>query len=283
MAMKDTRRTDAGRLIIANATLPLLTHLAVGTGAWPADPTARATAIRNATRLVQEIGRTRWLERYFVREQPGGPLNVGGIAYVRVESPTNLLFYRFRFLDAEAQGNWTEYGLFGDGVAYVQAGAVILDRPQSGDDRANRDVIVGGNYNETANDTITITVSTGGGNGHAGLNFFSALHGNVLLLLNVAFGAPIALTNGLTVTFTGGADGVLTHGDQWMIRATANPATPTFAAGGVYDPVGNLNGQVLVPGTLFTVALNAVGDPPDVKGAVTIDLPWIQEVINGGS
>lgn len=108
-----TTFTADGRLVVAEAVMPLLTHLAVGTFAWGhADPDPTAMA------LGHEIARVRYIERLFVVEDPDGTLAVAGAKYSPSDDPTRLVYLRFRFIDAEAQGQWSEMGVFAGPVTY---------------------------------------------------------------------------------------------------------------------------------------------------------------------
>lgn len=291
---------DPGRVLIARALirgLPLgetLTHLAVGDGSFPVDPDGTPSAIDTSlTGLVHEIGRAVYLRRVYVVEVDPpdvGPIVLGNASYREspndtdpesptfgAQVPTNLVYFIFRFATNEAVGPWTEYALIGGGVRFIARGATLLDGSQGGDDRANAQVILAGGYTGTDSQTVTLTVTTGGGSGVAVLGWTadgsapSGAHG-------VAFTVPITITGtGLTITFTGGVDAVLTQGDQWKIRATRAPQSPTFAAGGVYDPVTNRNGQVLVDGAVFRMDRVA---PADEKPAAVIDVKLVVRILN---
>jgi hypothetical protein len=262
---------DAGRLLIAAEVIDQLTHLAVGDGDGSGAPSKAATALQN------ELGRALYLQRFFVELDSAGPVVVGAAAYRQVAGPAHLIYFRFRFAETEAQGNWSELLLCGGGVAFIARAAVLVDGSQAGDDRANFQAIVGGAYTGNENQTLTITVSTGGGSGVAEVSWVST-GSEAPDSATVTFGTPVVLgTTGVTLTFDGGTDAVLTIGDQWQLRLTQDPTSPSFAAGGAYDPVGNEDGEVRVPGTGFR--LYHV-DPPEVKGAAIVDVQLVTEVFN---
>jgi len=264
---------DDGELLILELLVQSFSHLAVGTGVQtsPPDPTQ--------TGLQQEIGRVLVLERFFVTEILGGPIVVDGRTYQQSDSPTNLLFLRFRFEGDEAAGSWSEMGLFGGGVAYTPQGATLHDGNQAGDDRAGRDVVLGGSYGGTESQTLTLTVSVAGASGIAEVSWISngpEAPGSAL----VVFGTPVVLgTTGIAVTFLGGVDEVLTLGDAWQVRATIASDSPVFASGGVYQPSANPAGQVLHSGRMIKIGRIA---PPLVKGASVEDVPMVVEVTLDG-
>lgn len=277
----------AGRRLVARAMFggltpaESLTHLAVGDGAFNINDAID----RGAGGLLHELGRAVFLRKAYVVEDVTGPIVLGDAAYresvttvddVIVPSPTNLLYFIFRFGATEAIGNWTEYALFGGGVSFISRGATLLDGPQAGDDRANLQVVLGGSYSGADNQTITVTVTTGGASGVAVVGWASdgsAGSGSA----TATFGSAVTITGtGVTLTFDGGADTVLTQGDQWKIRATRDPTSPTFAASGLYDPVGNRNGQVKVNGDI--VRVDRVS-PADVKGATVIDVKLVHKIL----
>lgn len=261
-----------GRLGIAEAVLPHLTHLAVGDGPGGAAPAPGATALQH------ELGRTRFLERFFVVPDPAGSIIVPGGIYRPSDVPTNEIYFRFRFLAGEALGTWSEFALCGFGVSYVQRGALFLNGPQAGDDLANTIAAsLLGSYVGAENQTITVAVTTGGGSGVARVAWTST--GSLPPATNqlVTFGAPLAVgVSGLSLLFAGGGDGVLTLGDQWVIRATAGAQTTDYASGGVYDPIGNEMGQVLAAGRVFSLAHE---DEPQTKGATSVDVQRVFPVL----
>lgn len=268
MAIQATT-ADEGRLLISEVLIQLLTHVAVGTGNGTTAPDPTGTG------LAQEIGRALYLERAFVVADASGSLHVGSGAYRIVPDSTNLMYLRFRFEEADALGQWSELALIGGGVAFISRGADIVDGPQAGDDRAHMDVLLGGAFSDSVNQNLTITITQGGGSGVAQFGWHSTTGASGSA--TVVFGTPIALgATGLTVVFTGGTDGVLTLGDQWTIRATTDPDSPTFAAHGVYDAVANLTGQVQARGrTLQLVHM----DPPAPKGPDVVDIQLVVEVL----
>lgn len=267
--MTQTVTTDAGRLLMAERLFDVLTHLAVGTGGWPATPAA-------ATGLVAEIGRVRYLERRYVVEDPTGPLVVAGGVYREVTGPSHLIYLRFQFAADEAVGNWSEFGLFGGAVEYISRSAVLSDGPQAGDDRANVDVILVGTYAPNENQTLTVTCTTGGGSPQIGWTSTGSLPSGSAA---VTFNAPVALgASGLSLIFTGGVDDVLTLNDRWVIRCTRAAESPEYAAGGIYDPVLNEDGQVKTAGTLVRLDHES---PAVAKGAVVTDVLLVLEVGHG--
>src|SRR5205823_6256593 len=96
-----------------------------------------------------------------------------GTRYRAVEEVTDLLYFIFRFADDEALGTWTEFGLFGGDVAFIARGATLADGTQGGDDRAGTDVVLTGAHAGAENQTLTVTVSTGGGSGVAVVSWVS--------------------------------------------------------------------------------------------------------------
>jgi len=257
-----------GRALLFAAVLEQLTHLAVGDQPNPADE----------TRIEHEIGRTRYLERGFVVADPNGTIHgIEGGPYRRVTEPTDLMYHRFRFLDDEAIGNWTEIGLFGGDVDFIARAALLVDGAQAGDDRAGVDVIATGAYGGAANQTLTVTVTVGGLSGVAEVGWAST-GAEPPGSAPVTFGTPVTLgSTGVALVFTGGVDGMLTQGDQWQLRLTIDSASPTFAAGGVYDPLTNEAGQVRTPGLLFRL-LHI--DPPRPKAAADLDVEIVTKVLN---
>lgn len=274
-----TTYTLAGRAVIAQATAPLLTHLAVGNGAVGAvapDPLA--------TTLVNEIGRVKYLERFFVTTDPGGAIIVGSTRYSVSATPTNLIYMRFRFLDAEAVGSWTEFGLFGNGVTFVPT-ALTSEEPYGviGDDHVNTtDIVLSGAWALAQSGGVFVAVEVGGGSGVAQVSIVSSAPGFVgpgASFVPVTFGAALTLGNsGLAVTFTGGADHVLTAGDIFLFSGTLATARAAFAANGIYDALTNPTGQVLVNGSLFRLVHLS---PAATKGAATVDVQLVVEVLNG--
>ncbi len=265
--MPNTRFTPPNaRLLVAQAALPTLTHLAVGDGV-PAD---------TASGLAHELARTQYLERAFVVADPAGPLVAAAQAYRAVAEPSHLIYFRFRFQAAEALGAWAEFALVGGGVDYIDRAALLLDSNQSGDDHANEDVALTGAYAGTTNQTITVTVTTGGGTGVAVVSWLSS--GSLPAgSATVTFGAPVTLgTSGVALVFDGGGDGLLTLGDQWQVRCTTDPASGSTAEGGVYHPVGNEAGQVRVAG--YPLRMWRL-ETPAVKGAQTVDVKLVVEVL----
>lgn len=278
---QSSETSDDGRLLLAAAVFPTLTHLAVGDGAVITftggilDKPPKAD-----TELQHEIGRVRYLERSFVVEDDAagavGP--IGAHRYTKVTEPTNLVYFRFRFLAAEAQGSWDEFALYGAGVTFTQRVVELLDGNQGGDDRANEDVALGGTFALADSQQITVTVVTPGASGVATVSWAStgslAAGGPAV----VTAGVPVVIgASGITLSFGFGLDGVLTGGDQWFLRATAPSATAVFASGGVYNSITNEDGQVKNPGLLFRLYHL---DPPLVKGAVSVDAELVTEVLN---
>lgn len=267
--------TDAGRLLIAEAVLPLLTHLAVGDGATPgqeADPTATA--------LIHEIARVRYLQRYWLVADENGPIVYEGARYSQSPTPTRLAFLRFRFEDAEALGQWSELGLFGGGITYVPGGTVLSDAT-SNDDLANVDVVLAGTWAPEEAGSILVLVSTGGASGVAQVQWASTVGAvpSDYVGTIVEFGVPLTIPgSGLTLTFSGGGDNALTYFNAWTIDATLGTSRPEYAEGGVYDGTNNPGGQVVSPGTLFRVTHL---DPPSTKDEVSIDVQLVVEVIRG--
>lgn len=262
------RYVDAGRLLLATRLLPDITHLAVGNGVVSGTPPLSATL------LTQEIGRVRYTQRFFVEEDPAGTLIFLGALYRQVPGPTNHIYLRWHFEAAEAIGTWTELGIFGGDVLYISRGAVLVDGPQAGDDRANTaSVGLSGGYLGPIAQTITCTVVTGGGSGVAVVEFNGLTESGGIVPV---FGTPMTLGGlGLALTFSGGVDSVLTVGDQWLIHATPDPVSGTFAAGGIYHPTGNPGGQVQNPGTLLNLTYVTPGVPKpnailDVQRVVSV-------------
>jgi len=259
-----------------------LTHLAVGdgSGAVPIDPAARS--------LQHEIGRALFLHRAYCVPDVAGAVRTSDGQRWRELSPTavdaqgrrlrsNFLYLVFRFGEDDALGTWSELALYGGGVTFVTRGALMVDGARAGDDRANVEILLGGSYAGADSQTITITVTAAGGSGVAHIGWASngsAPSGSA----TVAFGVPVALTGtGLTLTFTGGGDSVLTLGDQWRIQATRESDSSTFASGGVYDPVANPMGQVRTNGDILRVWHD---DAPQVKDVGVVDVPLVHKVLN---
>jgi len=251
--------------------MPDLTHCAVGDGAVSGSPP------KNATRLQHEIGRVVYLSRYFVTPATGGELVFDGVQYTRSPDPTRFIYMAFRFEADEAMGNWTELGIFGNGVTYVAQQAELQAIGVSGDDVLNVDVVVGGAWAAAMSGEVDVTVQVAGGDGVAQIAWTDTIGGGGGGPVPVTFQAPIPLgASGTTIMFTGGADGVLTAGDRWRVLGTVGPTREEFAAGGVYDPNGNPQGQVLDPGMLLRLTYM---DPPQAKTEVFLDIQVVLEVI----
>lgn len=286
---------DDGRLVVDAAVAPLLTHLAVGTG-------GSGTPDKTLHGLVHEIGRVLYLQKTFVVPDAAGAIIIAGPTlsgqYSASPTPTPLVYLLFQFQAAQAQGNWNECALCGNGVQYIARGMSIMDTgTQAGDDRANRDVVLIGSFTGAKTMTITLTVTTGGGNGVAHVGWASvdsagATASGTLSAPNidptlsgtiVSGGGPSTYqipSTGITPTFSGGVDGVLTLGDQWVIKALADSDTPAFASGGVYDPFTNRAGQVRVPGTPFQyVGLSS----PFTKGNTIQNVGIVAEVLSNAA
>lgn len=275
--------TDAGRALVSRALVDglaqaeTLTHLAVGSGAVTLVSGILQAPARSAG-LVGELGRVRYTERKFVVPDAGGAL-LADRRYAVSATPTNLLYFLFRFLAAEAQGSWRQLALFGGGVSYLQRGATLLDSGGlAGDDRANAQVVLSGGYTPAESQNITVTCTTGGGSGTAKIDWVST--GDVAsgTAVPVTFGTPVPITgSGLALAFSGGADTVLTQGAQWEIRGTRSSQTSLYAAGGVYDPNSNRAGQVLAGGTCIQLGHRS---PAFDKDDTAIDVVHIAEVLN---
>lgn len=275
--------TDAGRTLVTRSLVgglglaETLTHLAVGDGAVTVTSGILQKPSRSAS-IVGELGRVRYTERKFVVADAAGAI-LADRRYAASPTPTNLIYFLFRFLDAEAQGQWRQLALFGGGVSYLQRGATLLDSGGlAGDDRANAQVVLSGGYTPAESQNITVTCTTGGGSGVAKIGWVST--GDVAPGSNipVTFGTPVPITgSGLALAFSGGADTVLTQGAQWDIRGTRSSQTALYAAGGVYDPGSNRAGQVLAGGTCFQLGHRT---PAYEKTATAIDVVHICEVLN---
>jgi hypothetical protein len=264
--------TDAYRPTAAALILPDLTHCAVGDGAVTGPP------LPTATGLLHELGRVRYSERFFVAPDPAGTLVFDGVAYATAPDPTRFAYFRFRFDPSEALGTWTELGLFGNGVTYVERGATLVDMGVAGDEVLNVDVVLGGTWALPGGGDLLVTVTVGGPSGVAEIEWADS-GGNVGNggPVPVTFGTPVPLGgSGLQVVFTGGADGVLTPNDRWRVLATPDPVSQDYAAGGVYDPNSNRNGQVLNPGTLVRLSYL---DPVASKSNLTLDVQFLVEII----
>jgi len=265
--------TDGYRPRAAELIMPDLTHLAVGDGAVSGAPVAAATA------LEHEIARVRYFTRYFVEQRTGGGLIFDGVEYGLSLVPTRFVYFGFRFLADEAQGNWSELGLFGADVSYVAQQAKLVAQAVTGDDQIDRDVILGGAWAPPASGELSVTVSTGGGDGVAQITWTDPgnLAGGDGGPVPVAWNAPVNLgTSGVSIRFTGGPDGILTVGDRWRVLGTLGPSRPEYAEGGVYNPDSNPGGQVLEPGILMRLSYM---DPPQEKVNVFLDVAMIVEVI----
>jgi hypothetical protein len=274
---------DSGRILVEAAVIERLTHLAVGNGPVVVTGGVLQPPPRAAAALQSEIGRARFLERLFVVEDNDGPLGPFGSQRYSPspsQAPTNLIFFRFRFQADEGLGNWSEFGIFGDGVAFISKLALLLDGAQAGDDRANLDVSIAGDFVLAVNQTITVTVSTPGGDGVAAISWVSSdpasLPAGGPVIVDFRDPVPIG-ASGLALVFSGGVDGVLTLGDSWNIHCTTDPDSPTYASGGAYSPALNPDGQVKIPGRLFRLYHR---DPPLEKPAVILDVELVTEVLN---
>lgn len=270
---------DPGRVLTAEAVIELLTHLAVGTGPVTLVAGVLQPPPRPSAELQEEIGRTRYVERFFVEEDVGGPLGpFGEKRYRSSEDVTNLIYMRFRFEADEAAGDWSEMAVFGGVVDFVTRVGLLLDGNQAGDDRANEHVSLAGSFNLDDSQTITVTVSTGGGDGVAQVSWASTGSLPAGGPLTVDFGDPVPIGgSGLVLYFNGGPDDVLTQGDAWLIRCTTDSETPTFAKDGVYDPITNEPGQVKTSGELFRLYHM---DPPLDRGDAIFDFELVVEVLN---
>lgn len=280
MADQETRRhTDDGRRLHQQAIFGALTHIAVGSG--PVVLVAGTLQLPPSHgSVLQESGRIRIAEKRFVVADPAGALLSPDGRWTVVAAPSNYIYCRGLLLEGQAQGNWSHLGLYGglgdDAVTYLERGATLLDvGGVVGDDRANAQVLLSGAYSPGASQTIAVACTTAGGSGVAVVDWVSS--GSVPAgSATVGFNTPVPIPgSGLTLTFTGGTDGVLTLGAQWEIRGTRSAETATFAAGGVYHPLTNPTGQVKVPG--FCVDL-VHRDPPFVKDAAAIDVIMVHEV-----
>ena len=267
-----------------------ITHLAVGNGVVTSGG-AIVPPASNAVGLQNEVGRTLHNQRKFVVEQAGGPIVVGAQAYAESATPTNLIYFLFRFLAAEAQANWSEFLFYADGVEFIARGATLHDADgNAGDDLANFQIILGGGYVNAASQTVSVTCTKAGhGNpgdpgGRAEISWNSpgdiGSGGPTAIDWNV----PVAIGGGVTLLFDGldpGAsnptDKALTLDDKWEIRCTRDPITQVFASGGVYDAATNEAGQVKVDGA--PIRMHHV-DPPFVKGAAIVDIKVVMEVLN---
>jgi len=267
---------DAGRILAAEALIERLTHLAVGTGDGTVLPSAPATG------LQQEIARVRYLQRSFAVVDPDGEITqVPDGPYRLVATPTDRIFFLFRFAADQAVAAWSELGLFGGDVALLTRAAVLADGPQGGDDRAHVDVLLGGSYVGADSQVITVTCTTGGASGAAQIGWTATGSEPGQAGVPVTFGASIPLgITGLTLTFLGGADAALSVGDVWTVAATGASVSPTYAEGGLYDPVANPGGQVLRAGRLFRLFHL---DPPFVHGASVLDVQTVVQPLAGGA
>ena len=268
---------DSGRILLAEKVFPALTHLAVGDGAAVDEVPSKA-----AVALKHELGRVRYLERKFLVADTAGTIIIGGGVYKESIPPTRLLYFRFRFEDTEAQGSWSEMGLFGGDVQYITRIATLIDQAVAGDDTANQQVTLSGTWDPAVNGSITVTVTTGGVSGTAKIGWIvsAPLVPYVVQQSNVpvTFGTPISIPgSGLTLTFSGGGDAVLTLNDAWRIDGTQPASRPEYAGGGLYHPASNPTGQVKTLGTLFRL-VNVT--PAQVKGAVVLDVQVVVEVVN---
>lgn len=285
MAQQSDVTTDGGLVLLQRAlvtglsAVETLTHIAIGDAAVPLVSGTLQKPARTMTALGHEIGRAFFAERAFVVEDPAGPLLLDK-RYRRVPGPTNLVYFRFEVPANEAVGNWTEFGLIGGGVTFLERGATLIDSGGlAGDDRANQQVVLSGGYSPALqSQRITVTCTTGGGSGVAKVGWVST--GSVPSAANVTvtFGSPVAITgSGLALKFSGGQDGVLTVGAQWEIRGTRAAVSASYAAHGVYHPVTNEEGQVLTPGTLVRVIYH---DPPEPKGEAAVNIAFVAEVVH---
>jgi hypothetical protein len=278
---------DAGRDLLAGLLSPVLTHLAVGDAGVPLldGGGLPLPGMRARTGLNHELGRAAALVKHFVVPDPTGailaaPIPGGTTARYRiVTEPTNLVYVLFRFLDAQALGAWNEYGLFAGDVAFVARAGTLVNGPQAGDDRAGVNAILAGVYTGVAAQTLTVTVTTGGGSGVAKLGWVSSGAEAAAVNQTVTFGTPVVLGGtGLTLLFTnGGTDSVLTVGDQFLVRCTAGAVTASFAADGMYDPLSHEAGQVLRNGSLMR---SYYVTPAEIKGATTVDVQLVVAVLN---
>jgi len=263
--------TDLYRVRVADLLMPDVTHCAVGDGAVTGAPPPAAAE------LTHEIGRVIYLSRYFVTPQAGGELVFDGVQYTRSDVPTRFIYMAFRFDADEAQGNWSELGIFGNGVEYVAQEAELVAVGVAGDDKLNVDVVLGGSWAAPDSGSVDVTVSTGGGDGVAHVSWTDTIGGGPGGPVPVTFMSPIALgASGATIMFTGGSDGVLTFNDRWRVLGTVGPTRPEYADGGVYDPSGNPQGQVRDPGMLLRLTYM---DPVQAKADVFIDVQVVLEVI----
>lgn len=265
--------TDAYRPRAAGLIMPDLTHLAVGDAAVTGAPSPAALG------LEHEIARVQYVTRDFVTPQAGGGIVFDGVEYGVSEVPTRFVYFIFRFEDDEAQGNWSELGLFGGSVDYVGQEAKLVPSGVSGDDVVDRDVILGGAWAATVSGELDVTVITGGGSGIATISWSdpAGIAGGGGGPIPVSFNAPINLgTSGVSILFTGGTDGVLTPGDRWRVLGTIATSRPEYASGGVYNPNSNPAGQVKDPGIMMRLSYL---DPVQNKINVQIDVSMIVEVV----
>src|SRR5215471_10785314 len=163
--------TDVYRIRVADLLMPDITHCAVGDGTVVGAPPKSATA------LTHEIGRVVYLSRYFVIPQDGGELVFDGVQYTRSTDPTRFIYMAFRFEADEAIGNWTELGIFGNGVIYVAQQVELVAAGVAGDDVLNVDVIVGGSWAAAESGEVDVTVSVGGGDGVAQISWTDTIGG----------------------------------------------------------------------------------------------------------
>jgi hypothetical protein len=269
--------TDQYRIRAAELIEPDITHLAVGSGAvanLPPDPTAAA--------LDHEIARVRYFSRYFVKPDPAGELVFDGVKYAHSDTPQRFVYLLFRFDSPEAVGSWTELGIFGNGVEYVEQVAKLVDGGVTGDEVIDRDVVLGGAWALTKAGELDVSVITGGGDGVAQIAWTDPgnIAGGPGGPVPVTFESPISLgTSGVSIMFSGGADNVLNAGDRWRVLGTTGTSRPEYATGGTYDPNVNPQGQVLNPGTLIRLSHL---DPPQEKAGVFLDVGMVLEIIRPG-
>jgi len=265
--------SDIYRTRVADLLMPDITHCAVGDGAVSGAPPPSALG------LTHEIGRARYLSRFFVIPDPAGALVFDGVTYSQSPDPTRFIYLNFRFEDDEAVGNWSELGIFGAGVTFVQRSATLVEGGVAGDDQIDRDVILTGAWAPTKAGELDVTIATGGGSGTATLTWTDP--GNIGVggggPLPITFNQPVSLgSSGVALMFTGGSDGVLTTGDRWRVLGTTGATSPDFAAGGVYDPNANPGGQVLDAGMLLRLTYIS---PAQAKTTVFLEVQMVLEVI----
>jgi hypothetical protein len=265
--------TDVYRARVAELLMPDITHCAVGDGAVSGLPSPAALG------LTHEIGRVHFVERYFVTPDAAGPLVFDGVKYSPSPVPTRFIYLGFRFEDDEAVGNWSELGVYGAGVTYVQQQSTLVEDGVAGDDKIDRDIILSGAWAPAVAGEVGVTIVAGGGSGVATLSWSDP--GNIGIggggPLPVTFNSPVSLgASGTAISFSGGVDGVLTAGDRWRVLGTLGPSRPEYASGGVYNPNSNVAGQVLNPGLLLRLSYM---DPPQEKTTVFLDIQMVLEVI----